>query len=314
MVLIVGDPHVKQDNLDESKRLMEFIVSTAKANGVNEIWVLGDLFHTHGIIRMDVQSFWMSWAKTLGATAPTTLLVGNHDQKGDDQSEGRMSALDSLKWAPGVRVVDSPTVLGKATFLPHTHDAKRFAHWVSEANTSILVVHQTFNGASYENGFYAKDGLDPKLVEGFDVVISGHIHKTQNIANIFYPGTARWDSISDANESKGIWLFNPENLEVKMVPTDTVCTPIVSVEVKEGDALPEIREGSKTHISLVGSSTWIAATAKKLKGKVRLSAKPTDTKFAANGQKLSSLEEYSNSFKFSSGILKDDVLKFLKDL
>lgn len=312
MILIVGDPHVRPDNLAESEKLLEYVESTAKQYSVQTIVFLGDLFHTHRVIRMEVQNFWIKWAKRLGKIAKVILMVGNHDQPGDDQSEGRMSALDVLKGIEGVQVVDSPSIVEGMTFLPHTADQERFAHWVSESNTPYLFCHQTFDGSQYENGFYAKDGLPLDYVKKFQQVISGHIHKGQEFGNVWYPGTARWDSISDANESKGLWLVELPGNSRKFLPTSEVCQPIVSIEIREGDEIPTFPFSVKAHIKLIGSSSWIANTAKSLKGKVRISAKPTDKKFSGDRSRLASLESYAETFKFDDGISAKDVVEYIE--
>jgi hypothetical protein len=312
-MLIIGDPHVRPDNLQESEKLLEFVEVEVARLGEKNILILGDLFHTHGVIRMEVQSFWMRWAERLGKKYNLVILHGNHDGKGDDQSEGVMSALDPLKGIFGVTIVDTPTILGDFTFLPYTASLDKFTHWVSEANTPFLVCHQTFDGGQYENGFYAKDGLPTSLVAKFKQVISGHIHKTQEFANIWYPGTPRWDSVSDANESKGLWTFSEYDHRRSFIPTDSVCSKIISIELSEGQDLPDIVPGTRTHVKLTGSSSWIAKTAKKLKGKARVSSKPTDARFSGEIKQLSSFESYANQFKFE-GVSKEEVLDFLRGL
>lgn len=314
-MLLVGDPHVKPDNIKESERLMEFVVNYAIRPDVNKVVILGDLFHTHRVIRMEVQNFWIKWAKEIAKFNSLILLVGNHDQPGDDQNESVMSALDILKGIPNVTIVDKPKIIDDVTYLPHTADHEKFAHWVSEANTKILTCHQTIDGSQYENGFYAKDGLPIDLFKKFELVISGHIHMHQEFANVWFPGTARWDSASDANEDKAIWLFDEQTKKRTKIPTDSVCSPIISLVLNEGEDVPNLEsfgEGARIYIKLVGASSWIGKMAKELKGKAKLSSKPTDTRFSGNTTQLSSLESYAESFKFE-GTNKDEVLNFLRE-
>lgn len=310
-MLLVGDPHVKPDNLAESEKLLEFIETQAIELNEKKLVFLGDLFHTHRIIRMDVERFWIKWATRLGKIAEVVMLVGNHDQPGDDQNEGVMSALDVLKGIPNVTVVDRPMVIGTATYLPHTSSQERFAHWASETNTPYLFCHQTFDGSEFENGFYAKDGFPVDVVSNFSLVITGHIHKTQEFKNIWIPGTPRWDSVSDANQEKGIWLFDEKSQSKKLISTESVCSKIISIEIKEGDEIPVIQENTRTHVKLTGSSSWIAKTAKKFKNGVRVSSKPTDTRFSGESRQLSSLEAYAKQFKFENSNA-EEVLSYLE--
>jgi DNA repair exonuclease SbcCD nuclease subunit len=313
-MLILGDPHVRPDNIQESEKLLSFVESEALNRKEKTVVILGDLFHTHRVIRMEVQNFWIKWAKRLGQNFSVIAIVGNHDQPGDDQNEDRMSALDVLRNIPGFIVVDSPKIIEGITYLPHTASAEKFSHWVSEANSKILVCHQTFDGSQYENGFYAKDGLPLTLVEKFDLVIGGHIHKPQEYANVWLPGTARWDSISDANQNKGIWVFDTTSYAKTFISTSKVCSPIISLEIKEGEEIPDFEDSLKTHVKLIGSSAWIAKVSKALKGKVRISSKPTDSRASQENKELSTLEQYSKNFKFLGSITAEEVMRYVESL
>jgi DNA repair exonuclease SbcCD nuclease subunit len=312
--LLIGDPHVRPDNLQESTALIDFAVDRAKELRVDQIVVLGDLFHTHKVIRMDVLDFWTKAVKKLSDVAFTVLLVGNHDQAGDDQSEWKMSALDPLASIPNSLVVsDNWSDRNGATFIAHTASEEKFAKAVAAVNDKVLFCHQTFNGAAYENGFYAKDGFSLDLISKYQKVVSGHIHKHQEFANLVYPGTPRWDSISDANEKKGLWLM--DGLELSLIPTDEVCKPIVAFDVSEGDELPEIKDGVRAVVRLTGSSAWLADASKKLKGKARVSVKPTDKKFdSSDKNKIRSLEAYASHYKTKNGANISDVLKYIGEL
>lgn len=312
-MLIVGDPHIKPDNLLESEKLLQFIKVKTIENSVKTVVFLGDLFHTHRLIRMEVERFWIKWATEIGEIAKVILIVGNHDQPGDDQNEQLMSALDVLKDIKNVIVVDKPMEIDGISYFPHTASDFKFKEWADKALTDLLFCHQSFDGSQYENGFYAKDSLPLDSISKFKKVICGHIHKSQELGNLWFPGTPKWDSLSDANEDKGIWLFNPKNLEKLFFSTENICSKIISIELKENDEIPLISNNSKTYIKLIGSSNWIAKTAKTLKGKAKISSKPTDTKFASDSKCLSSIQSYADSYKFDE-VLKEEVLEYLNTI
>lgn len=311
MILRVGDPHVTPNNLDESERLLGLVCEVAKKHQVSRIELLGDLFNTHQVIDMRVLDFWHRWAMALGKIAPTIALVGNHDQILDTAYEGNISALDSLKY-PGFTTVSAPYVLGDTSFFPFTSDEEKFKLWCQEYPNKYLVCHQTFNGAKYESGMYAPDGFDTDSVRDFDMVYVGHIHTKQEFSNILCVGTARWSSISDANEKKAIWLFEGE--ASYPIYTDSVCVPIVSFDIKEGDEIPNFPINTKVHLNLIGTSSWIASMSKKLQGKARLTPSPTDAKANAQNFKLTTISDYAKDFKFSEGVEPSKVLDYLDKL
>ena len=60
-ILRVGDPHVKPNNLKEFREaLMRFALSEAIARKVDVLEILGDLFDTHSIVRLEVLEFWQN--------------------------------------------------------------------------------------------------------------------------------------------------------------------------------------------------------------------------------------------------------------
>ena len=63
MKLLLGDPHVKKSNLEESQKLMNFVIDVAVSRKVDSIEILGDLFHTHAVKRLEVEDFWIKTLK-----------------------------------------------------------------------------------------------------------------------------------------------------------------------------------------------------------------------------------------------------------
>jgi DNA repair exonuclease SbcCD nuclease subunit len=180
-----------------------------------------------------------------------------------------------------------------------------------------LICHNEFDGGTYDNGYYIKDGVKPEELN-FDLVISGHIHKRSTIGKVRHPGSPRWLSASDANQEKGLWLVTHDSdtgaiLEEEFLDTSDVCTPIYSYQFKEGGEEPTIPHGSKTHIELIGSSEWISKQKLKFKGLASISTKITDTQKPKNRKTGNSLEYFVNN-TFETSLKKDKVIEFMKGL
>lgn len=319
-VLRAGDPHVKVSNLAEAIRLMQFIYQKAVEHSVDRVEFLGDLFHTHAILRVEVLDFWDKFLSFLSEKFEVVVIVGNHDQIGDYSSP--QHALSTLKRInPGkLHIIDTPTQMGVFGYMPYIHDKNVFtesANKLAESGAKVLVCHATFQGSKYETGMYAPDGFDADLLN-FPLIISGHIHSKQRFGKVIYPGTAKWDTNSDANEEKGIWLFvhgeNGEILKEEMIDTSSVCTPIYKFQWKEGEAMPEIPAG-RVSIELVGSSEWVKRERAKLTGKVSVSSKITDKVNKVNRKAGKSLEDFlANNFDVTTGIDRKELIEFMKEL
>lgn len=299
---------------------MAFVILKAIELNVSHIELLGDLFDTHLVIRMDVMNFWQNFVRQVSEKKIKVIaIVGNHDMVGDKQREKQMSALDSLKhMSQYFEVIDSPTIFKEIAYIPYRSDEKEF---IEEAlnllpmSNGTLVCHQTFDGSKFDNGMYAPHGFNVDMLAGYKSIISGHIHCTQKFANVFYQGTARWESLDDANAQKGIWLYDGDK-EPEMIPTDSVCQPIKLFEISEGDDIPNIVSGDKNYIVLKGSGSWISKTSKELKGLGRITPRPVDSKMDSGDrqERVSSIGAYANSFKFEGNINISDVLEYVESL
>lgn len=323
-ILYVGDPHVKVSNIPECERLVDFIIKTAGEQDVDQITILGDMFHTHAVVRIEVIDFWRRalWdMSTLGK--PIYCLVGNHDQPGSKEKEQDMNALLSLRNLTNmVRIIDRPfldphTNIGYVPYHSNEHHFKGAAAELYSQGNKCLIAHQTFTGAQYENGFFSEEGIDPgSLLQ--EEIISGHIHKCQQVGKCFYPGTPKWDTMSDANQPKGLYIIthaeDGTTREKEWFSTEDVVTPIITYEIKEGDELPEINPNARNHIILEGKSAWISKTKKKFKD-CHVKVKPTDRISKVNREGNLTLENYlDKEFQPIDGVTKKDIKEFVSEL
>lgn len=320
-VLRIGDPHVTVSNLKDSERLIDFVIETAKKEKVDRVEFLGDLFHTHAVMRVEVVHFWRrAFDKISFEGFPILTLVGNHDQPGSKEKEQQMNALNIYQ-SGDVVVVNKPMVIDQIAYIPYTSNREEFLKATYDLQKKgaekLLVAHQTFTGATYENGFFAEDGIDPELVAQ-ESVVSGHIHKQQQIGKCDYPGTPKWDTMSDANEEKGIWLYTHEKdgsvKNKKFFPTAKVVTPIYKITVNEGDDEPTLHKEARNYIEFVGKSVWITKMKKKYKGKAHIKARPTDRKtIKVDRENLQTIQSFlMSNFEVVDGVDKDDIKTYLE--
>jgi DNA repair exonuclease SbcCD nuclease subunit len=331
-VLRLGDPHITVSNLEESDRLMAFVCKTAFEKKVDRVEILGDLFDTHAVIRAEVMAFWVKWFGILCGLkgddyVQTVVLVGNHDQKGNKESEGEIHALVPFRnFHEHLKIVENPSLIpnrdgrGYIAYIPHISGAENFlqaARNLKECDVSNeathVVCHQTFLGATYENGIFAEDGIDINQVP-FDNVISGHIHKSQTIGKCFYPGTARYLKSTDANQKKGFYIFENEK-PIEFISTESVVIPMYTITLTEPEEVPELDPRAKTVLELHGSSQWISKIKKKCKSKVSIRSFPTDRKAPkVDASKLETIEDYAAGFEFNPSVSGSAVVEYLRGL
>lgn len=256
-LLIVGDIHASTDSLSECERLVEFICETSIINNAEGIILMGDQFHNHSVVHLPVMKFWQDSIKKLKSAASfgrgiLCALVGNHDRPGYENS-----SVHSMLLYDGITVVDDYHVLDESIVcIGYQFTNNKFLELCNIHNgQKLLLCHQTFQGCYYENGFYAKDGIESKDVPQA-TIISGHIHAGQSFDKVWYVGSPRWITASDANQSKGIWLVDIVDGVVKSTKffsTETICTPIWHLEDRPETPLNiESIKSGKVYVDIYG--------------------------------------------------------------
>jgi len=233
----LGDPHVVPSEIEECERLMQLVETVVEDSGAEALTIFGDLHNNHDTVSVRVQDFWRRWLRKI--RCKKVLIVGNHDQAHTDRTHPH--ALSAYADMPDVTVVDKPTrgVLPHVDAMPYFYDPAEFVKAAVELRgknrgNPALCCHQTFTGARYENGFYAKDAVSPAEVP-YNQVFSGHIHTRHSFAQVAYIGAPRWRTLSDANVDRFVYVLNHDYTAIDgplavavedMVSTDPACRRI----------------------------------------------------------------------------------------
>lgn len=273
--VFIGDPHVTPDSIPECERLMALIQGQypwPKKGEPTKLVFLGDLYHTHASIRVEVLDFWNKWLGYFGeilGKENVIALVGNHDKPGNAAAPPNMHAL--LAHRNIVTIVDQPVVLDGIAYMPYMNSPEEFVAAAKELKSDVLVCHQTFIGANYENNFPAPDGVDINQVP-HKLIISGHIHMRQEIDTdrnkMIYPGAPRWMTVSDANQEKGIMIAELqvpagrlEQFSYSYLTTYGMCKMIRAIEINSGNIdkllYLKLRDDERFIVTVKGTRSWV---------------------------------------------------------
>jgi DNA repair exonuclease SbcCD nuclease subunit len=316
----VGDPHVKYTNLTESQKIIDFTIEKAKEYKTLNLEFLGDLFHTHAILRMEVLDFWhKNFIKLKDLGYNVKVLVGNHDVK-NIKNPNEMHSLNVFKHI-GITIIDKPIRSNNIVYLPYYHNTENFikdANALADDKHQCLVTHMTIAKDSNVLGYYDDKAINPDDLNFFQI-ISGHIHTSQQLDKCTYIGTPKWDTMSDANVSKYIWYQKHEDngriIDCKVIDTKKVVSPIYKIIVNEGDEEPKLYENARTYLEFRGKTSWLKEMKKKYKGQCSIKIVPLDRKVdiikVSNLKLKDFLEDY---FIPSETVTKSDIDKYLKGL
>jgi DNA repair exonuclease SbcCD nuclease subunit len=329
-MLIMGDPHVTIGNLDDSKELFKFTTEQIKNNNIKYLVIMGDLFHNHAILRLEIASLWKKFILEVSQLVDHVhILVGNHDEPGSTQLNGNISAPSLV-----LEGISNNVTIHKNELVEYEGIVFQFISFVKteeQFNNSVnksadfIFAHQTFDGAEYDLGFYAPDGFKTNLLPN-QKIISGHIHKSQGFNQIFYPGTPKWDTASDANQDKGLCLidFNKQDFTYKVLSTKNVVTSIYSFSVSEDSIDKEYEKNlknllkikkSKVFLYLKGTASWIGKMKKKYP-ECLIKAIPTDSKSdKINKNNLVDIYTYiEKTNRANKEIDNNDLICYIKDV
>lgn len=269
--LLIGDIHAEVSNLEETSRLIDWTILTAKENN-SSIVFLGDIYHTMSIVRAEVAEFWYnSFNKIKENGIECFLVVGNHDQTND----GKATILTLHK--NQINVISDITKVSETIFgIPFIRNNEEFINATKVAvslGAKVILCHAEFNGAQYENGFYSPHGIDVDQLPNA-LYISGHIHSKQVLTNkngcvINYIGTPRHLTRSDAGTVKYVTMFESETGKlVDIEVPESVCQRFIEYVFDENingsDTFSNIKIAPKTFIDIKGSPDFIKKTLRSL--------------------------------------------------
>lgn len=227
-VAIISDLHygVRGDAimfLDHQKKFIDdILVPTLKERGIGSIIIPGDLVDRRKYINFNTLHRMKKDFFGPLAGCSFTILAGNHDVF--HKNTNRVNALSELLGdVQGVFDVWSPTEFKygnrEVLYLPwiNTENYDECMRKVKETKAKVCIAHLELAGFEMHAGHVCDHGMDAKLFDKFDLVISGHFHKKSRQGNIVYVG-APWEMTwNDYDCPRGFHILDTETLELEFI-------------------------------------------------------------------------------------------------
>jgi hypothetical protein len=86
----------------------------------------------------------------------------------------------------------------------------------------IIMGHLEIAGFQTQKGRIMEKGTDPKTLDGFPLVLSGHYHHRNSLGAIHYLGTPYELTWADADDPKGFHVLDTDTLELTFIPNPEV--------------------------------------------------------------------------------------------
>lgn len=244
--LNIGDVHMTKDLVEEGKAFIRWVVGVCKEHDAIPLF-LGDLYHLHGIVHVEVLQFWLWAFNYIWSELENKAVVvpGNHDCNHACTHTVLMAHAEQMvmPWHTSLSISSAEHKIACVKFYRDNDEFIDKVMSLYNDGFRLIICHQEFNGAQYESGFYAPGGVDPKIFPSDLVFFSGHIHKRQALlpekvegkvegATVFYAGSVRQLRVDEVGVVKFVTLM------------DTAATPHVvftDIEIPETTFQPFIK-------------------------------------------------------------------------
>lgn len=189
------------------------------------LFILGDVYDNRTSINLSILNSSLDIFNKLSNILPIIIFPGNHDIfKKDDRS---INSLRHLSYINNITVFENPTLLN----IHDDHDLL-IVPWMNSKKLELdviqslskqpryILMHTDFVGMKLNQYHSAEVGIEYQSIDSSSKVWSGHIHIQQRMKNVHMLGSPFQMTKSDANNEKGILLYDFESLEEKWFIND----------------------------------------------------------------------------------------------
>lgn len=228
-IALITDQHfgARNDSLQFhdyfEKFYSEFFFPYLEKEGITTIIELGDIFDRRKYINYDSLGRCRDYFFQPIADMDIKLhcIVGNHDIY--FKNTNRVNSPNLVLGDYDFTVYDSPqtiTIDGtEIVIMPwiNNDNYEQAMEVIATSNAKVLMGHLELQGFEMYRGAVNDHGIDHKLFNKFDTVMSGHFHHKSSKDNIHYLGAPYEMTWSDYNDARGFHIFDTDTLDLTFV-------------------------------------------------------------------------------------------------
>ena len=196
-----------------------------KENNINHICHLGDVVDRRKFINFVTLNSWRKrFFDRIEAEGITMdIIVGNHDvtYKNTNEINAMHELFDrytniNVMIEPKDMVYDGLPV----AMVPwiNSSNYEQTLEFLKSTKTQIVFGHFEIAGFEMDRGNICHVGMDKKVFDRFDMVLSGHFHHKSTDGVIYYLGNQYEITWADYNDQRGFHVFDTETRELTFVP------------------------------------------------------------------------------------------------
>jgi DNA repair exonuclease SbcCD nuclease subunit len=272
-LLLIGDPHFKVSNVEDTNQMHENIVKIALNLKPDKIIVLGDVLDRHESIHVSPLKRATKFLQDLLEISPLVILIGNHDRPNNSVFLTEDSPFLSMKKWPNTIIADVPIeekinnhTLVYVPYVPPGRFIEALEKYkINYQKSTLIFAHQEFKGAQIGHVLSTEGD---EWNQNYPQVYSGHIHDYQRLNNnITYTGTPMQHKYGE-NINKTISLITiGDTITEQRILTNVTSKVCYSIKYSEIDtfSVPDIN--AKVRITIKCDSSEIKSISKNKKVK-----------------------------------------------
>jgi hypothetical protein len=230
-IALINDTHAgaRGDSLLFNEFFFKFWEGTffpyLKQNNITHIIHLGDVVDRRKFINYVILNQWRKRFFDVLQKENITMdvLVGNHDVTYKNTNE--INAMNELfDHYDNINVFTEP-VLKEYSGLPillmpwiNSGNYEQSIESLKTALSEIVFGHFEIAGFEMDRGNICHEGLDSKIFDRFDMVLSGHFHHKSTNGTITYLGNQYEITWADYDDQRGFHVFDTDTRELTFVP------------------------------------------------------------------------------------------------
>lgn len=229
-ICILGDTHfgARGDSLEFHNYFKRFydeiFFPYLLENRINIIFQLGDLFDRRKFINFNslhqAKKYFFDVCRE--NHIHVYALIGNHDIAYKNTLEVNSPSL-LLSEYDNVHIIDdfyTNEFHGVSMdFIPWLCDENQndILQKIKDSKSQICFGHFELAGFEMDKGIVCDHGLDMKVLDRYDIVMSGHFHHKSTNGNVTYVGTPYEMTWADFKDPKGFHIFDTTNREMEFI-------------------------------------------------------------------------------------------------
>jgi|MGYP000944540837 DNA repair exonuclease SbcCD nuclease subunit len=183
------------------------------------LFILGDWFDNRQLLDINVMNKSIDLIFDLADIIPTYFLTGNHDIYKKHDTD--VNSLAAFRFIPNVTIYETPQIItngkSKILVLPWVGNPEKEEMYAKANPCDYVFAHADIMGLKYDNGRQIVRGAKLRGVKGIKKVISGHVHKRQELKDAIYLGSPYSTKRSDIGNKKGYYIFFPEKNKIDFI-------------------------------------------------------------------------------------------------